>query len=105
MPRPPRLLRYLAYNCATGVAAGWIAGAALIALNVLGLGDLALDFEAEPLAALILLFFFGLTFAMVSMGVSVMALSETPGSVPGFVHRHYRRMADELKPGDFGPDG
>lgn len=98
MERPPRLLRYLAYNCLAGMAAGWIAALALFVLDVFGLGTLALNVQAEPVAILILMFFFGLTFGGLSMAVAVMALSDKPGLIPDFVRRHYQRMAGELKP-------
>jgi len=80
------------------MAAGWIAALTLIGLDVFGLGALALNISAEPLAPLILVFFFGLTFGMLSMGVAIMALSDTPGVLPDFVRQHYQRMASDLKP-------
>ncbi|MBI1385564.1 MAG: hypothetical protein GC150_11700 [Rhizobiales bacterium] len=95
----PRLVRYLLINCLTGLLAGALTGAGLLVGNVAGLADLMRAPGEGAVAPVLLVLFFALTFGTLAMGVSVMALSNARGSVWGPLHRHYVRMADELKPG------
>jgi hypothetical protein len=69
-----RLVPYLARHCFAGVLAGWTAVAALLLLDVGGLGRLIFGAEAWMLALAMLLVFFGLTFGSVAMGAAIMSL-------------------------------
>lgn len=88
-----KLVRYLFTNCMIGVAIGWIIAALVIWLDVASIGTVISQTSEGTLAAGMLLFIMGTTFGMVQMGVAVMALSETAGSVWPFVHRIFKKMA------------
>jgi hypothetical protein len=69
-----RLVPYLVRHCFAGMLAGWTAVAALLLLDVGGLGRLIFGAEARLLALAMLLAFFGLTFGSVAMGAAIMSL-------------------------------
>jgi hypothetical protein len=78
-----RLVPHLTRHCFAGVLAGWTAVAALLLLDVGGLGRLILPAEAWMLALAMLLAFFGLTFGSVAMGAVIMSLGHRGGPPRG----------------------
>lgn len=75
----PRLLRLLIVNAAIGFGVSAIFVAALIWTDTGQLGTLIASSPVGWLAAGILFFFVGLTFASVQMGVAVMRLDRDSG--------------------------
>lgn len=75
----PRLLRLLIVNAAIGFGVSAIFVAALIWTDTGRLGTLIASSPVGWLAAGILFFFVGLTFASVQMGVAVMRLDRDSG--------------------------
>ena len=72
--RIPRLLRYLALHAAVGAIIGVSAAAALLYLDVAGLGTLFAASDMKIEAGILLFAFFALTFASLSMGSAIMLL-------------------------------
>lgn len=71
---PYRLVKYVALGAGEGVVAGWIFLLIVLKLDAIGLGDL-IDRSADgPLALILLLWFFGMTFGMVGIAWRVMVL-------------------------------
>lgn len=70
----PRLLKLLLKNLALGFAVAALFVAALIWSDTAGLGTLIAESSHGWLAAALLFFFTGLTFASVQMGIAVMGL-------------------------------
>ena len=75
---PYRLLKYVALGAGEGVVAGWIFLLILIKLDAVGLGiglGSLIDRSPDgPLALIMLLWFFGVTFGMVGIAWRVMVL-------------------------------
>ncbi len=69
-----RLVRYLAPHVAGGFAIGGLIVAGLLANNAVGLWTLVSQSDAGPMAAGLLIFFTGLTFASVQTGIAIMML-------------------------------
>jgi hypothetical protein len=70
----PRLIRFLAVNCAIGIAGGWTLLAALLATDTASLRTLIWN-EAEPAVPIILLASgFAITFGSAAMGAAVMTM-------------------------------
>ena len=66
-----------------GLAAGWIALAALLGFDVAGLRTLILASPDRALAAGMLLAGFGVTFASVAMAAGIMGLARPDPPAPG----------------------
>ena len=71
---PLWLVKYVAVSAADGVAAGWTFMLILLWLNIAGLGDLVHGSESGPVALLIMLVSFGVTFSYVGIAWRVMVL-------------------------------
>jgi hypothetical protein len=69
----PRLLRFLAVNCAIGIAGGWTLLAVLIATNTANLRTLIWN-EGSAVPIILLAVGFAVTFGGVSMGAAVMTI-------------------------------
>lgn len=96
------LNRYLIRNCIAGLLAGAIAALLLIISDIGGLKTMLLAPSEGILPGLVFITMFALTFGALAMGVAVMALSETEGSVPRLIHRFYCEMAREAERNDEG---
>lgn len=70
----PTLLRFLAVNCAIGVAAGWTFLAMLIWQDVAGLRRLIASSSAPEIPAIMLIVMFAITFGAAAMGTAVLML-------------------------------
>ncbi len=71
---PYRLVKYVALGAAEGIVAGWIILMIFVKMNLMGLDGL-IDRSADgPLALLMLLGFFGITFGMLGIAWRVMVL-------------------------------
>ncbi len=79
----PRLVRLYLVNIALGFALSAVFVAALIWLNVAGLGRLVAASPAGWLAAGMLFMFNGLVFAGVQFAIRIMAMAEPEGTPPG----------------------
>lgn len=72
----PRIVRYLAVHAAIGIAVGCACAAALLLLDVAGVGTLIAG-TSTPLVPIALLFGgFALTFGSLAMGSAIMLLPE-----------------------------
>jgi hypothetical protein len=77
-PKPahdPRLLRFLARHCATGIAAAWALLLGLLFTDALGLRTLLHAADEGWLGLLLIAAGFGLTGGAVGMGIAVMGLA------------------------------
>jgi hypothetical protein len=71
---PYRLVKYVALGAGEGVFAGWLFLMIVLKANIMGLDDL-IDGSADgPVALVMLLWFFGVTFGMVGIAWRVMVL-------------------------------
>lgn len=70
----PPLLRFLAVNCAIGVAAGWAFLGTLIWLDIAGLRQLIVNSSAPAIPLLMLIVMFAITFGAAAMGTAVLLL-------------------------------
>ena len=73
-PDPYRLVRYVALGAAEGIVAGWAIVLILVRLDIGGLGARVAGMGDGPLALLMLLAFFAITFGMVGIAWRVMVL-------------------------------
>lgn len=71
---PYKLLRYVAISALDGVAAGWTFLLALLWLDIGGLGTLVHGSADGPIALVIMLLSFGVTFSFVGIAWRVMVL-------------------------------
>ncbi len=69
----PRLLRFLAVNCAIGIAGGWTLLAALIVTDTAGLRTLIWN-EGSAVPVILLAAGFAITFGSAAMGAAVMTM-------------------------------
>jgi hypothetical protein len=60
-----------------GIIAGWIAVAALLWIDVGGLGQLVMTSDLLPLPLVMLLAFFGISFGSVALGSAIMGLGRS----------------------------
>jgi hypothetical protein len=72
----PRLLRFLAVNCAIGVISGWIVLGLLILSDTAGLATLIRNADSPILPAAMLAGAFAVTFGSAAMGAAVMMIRE-----------------------------
>ena len=70
--------RYLFRNAVAGALIGVLVVAAILYLDVGGVGSLLFGGDDTVVGLLLLVWFFGLTFASVAMGSAVMALGHRP---------------------------
>ncbi len=70
----PRLLRFLAVNCAIGIVAGWTLLAALILTDTAGLATLIWNSASPALPVAMLAGGFAITFGSAAMGAAVMMM-------------------------------
>jgi hypothetical protein len=70
----PRLLRFLAVNCAAGIAGGWVLLAALIATDTAHLRSLIWNSSSPFVPIAMLAAGFAITFGGVAMGAAIMSL-------------------------------
>ena len=71
---PYRLVKYVARGAAEGVVAGWVTLLALKYIDIGGLQHLIHEHPDGPLAFVMMLAFFGITFGMVGIAWRVMVL-------------------------------
>ena len=95
-----RLIRYLAINLVAGLATGWLVAASVIIADIGGIGSLIRASNSGLLGAGLFYFMFGLTFATLSMGLAVMALTDQDSLIPSGIRRFYQRLADNAALGD-----
>ncbi len=73
-PEKSPLLRFMAVNCALGIAAGWIFLTALFVTDAWGLATRIAN-AADPIVPLVMLFaIFAITFGAAAMGTAVMLM-------------------------------
>lgn len=73
-PNPPSLLRFLGLHCAMGVAAGIVAAAVVVLVDLGGMKQLLTE-SSEPFIPMFVLFaMFALTFGALKMGMAIMSL-------------------------------
>ena len=72
----PQLIRLYIVNVAIGFALAAVFVAALVGLNIAGVGRLVMNSDMGILAALMLWVFHGVMFAGVQFGIAVMGLAE-----------------------------
>ncbi len=81
LPNPPKLVRFLLFHIANGIAIGVLFALAVIWSNFLGVGDM-LARDASGIATFVLIFQVSLTFGAVSAAVAVMNMGEDDDSDP-----------------------
>lgn len=79
----PKLVIFMLRHVAIGFAVAILAVSALLVLDPGGIGSLLLGSTWGLLAAGLLAFFLGLTFASVQMGMAIMSLKAEPPSGSG----------------------
>lgn len=70
----PKLIRFVVLNAAIGIVIGWAIAAALLWMNVSGLGDMYAHSDAKPLILALLGMSFGVTFGFAYLSTAVMLL-------------------------------
>jgi len=70
----PTLLKLLARNLLTGIAAGWITLGMLLLINIGGLRDILFSSSSPVLALVLLAFGFTITFGSLAMGAAIMTM-------------------------------
>lgn len=75
----PKLVRLYIVNVAVGFALAAVFVAALVTLNVAGLGHLVMGSDMGVVAALMLWVFHGVVFAGVQFAIAVMGMAEDNG--------------------------
>ncbi len=102
------LVSYLIRHAVAGTLAGWLTVGVLTIADVGGVGTLVLASDLAPVPLLMLLAFFGLTFASAAMGVAIMSLGATEpgrpaaGRLTGALPSA-RRTSDPTDQVDFSP--
>lgn len=75
LPQFPKLVRFMLYHIANGIAIGCIFLFVMIWFDVMGLGTM-LKTDTSGIATFLLFFQTSLTFGAVSMGIAVMNLGK-----------------------------
>ncbi len=75
LPNPPKLVRFMLYHIANGLAIGCAFLFGMIWFDVWGLGTM-LETDSTGIATFILFFQTSMTFGAISMGIAVMNLGE-----------------------------
>ncbi len=75
MPKPPKLVRFMAYHAINGIAIGCTMLLVMIWIDFAGLGTM-LKTDTSGIATFLLFFQTSLTFGGISMAIAVMNLGE-----------------------------
>ena len=71
---PYRLMKFVAVGAGDGIAFGWFMMLVMKWMDVAGIGTLIESSPSGPLAMLLMLIWFGITFGMVGIGYRVMVV-------------------------------
>lgn len=70
----PKLIRFVVINSIIGIVIGWAIAAALLWLNISGLGDLYMRSDSKPVILALLGMSFGVTFGFAYLATAVMLM-------------------------------
>jgi len=70
----PKLIRFVVFNSIVGVLIGWAIAAALLWMNVSGLGDMFVRSDSKPVILALLGMSFGVTFGFAYLSTAVMLM-------------------------------
>ena len=70
----PKLVRFVVVNASIGVLIGWAIAAALLWMNIGGLGDLYAHSDSKPVILALLGMSFGVTFGFAYLSTAVMLM-------------------------------
>lgn len=70
----PKLIRFVVVNSLVGIVIGWAIAAALLWMNVSGLGDMFMRSDAKPVILALLGMSFGVTFGFAYLATAVMLM-------------------------------
>lgn len=70
----PKLIRFVIVNSAIGIVIGWAIAAALLWMNISGLGDMFARSDAKPVIIALLGMSFGVTFGFGYLATAVMLM-------------------------------
>ena len=74
---PYRLMKFVAVGAGDGIAFGWFMMLVMKWMDVAGIGTLIESSSSGPLAMVLMLIWFGITFGMVGIGYRVMVVLPT----------------------------
>lgn len=74
---PYRLMKFVAVGAGDGIAFGWIMLLTFKWMDIAGIGTLIDGSSSGPLAMVLMLIWFGITFGMVGIGYRVMIVLPT----------------------------
>ena len=70
----PKLIRFVVLNSIIGILIGWAIAAALLWMNVSGLGDMFVRSDSKPVILALLGMSFGVTFGFAYLSTAVMLM-------------------------------
>lgn len=70
----PKLIRFVIFNSIIGILIGWAIAAALLWMNVSGLGDMFVRSDSKPVILALLGMSFGVTFGFAYLSTAVMLM-------------------------------
>lgn len=70
----PKLIRFVVFNSIVGILIGWAIAAALLWMNVSGLGDMFVRSDSKPVILALLGMSFGVTFGFAYLSTAVMLM-------------------------------
>lgn len=70
----PKLIRFVVLNSIVGILIGWTIAAALLWMNVSGLGDMFVRSDSKPVILALLGMSFGVTFGFAYLSTAVMLM-------------------------------
>ncbi|MEQ8401682.1 MAG: hypothetical protein RIB53_09605 [Roseitalea porphyridii] len=70
----PKLIRFVVLNSIVGILIGWAIAAALLWMNVSGLGDMFVRSDSKPVILALLGMSFGVTFGFAYLSTAVMLM-------------------------------
>ncbi|QBK30326.1 hypothetical protein [Roseitalea porphyridii] len=70
----PKLIRFVVLNSIVGILIGWAIAAALLWMNVSGLGDMFVRSDSKPVILALLGISFGVTFGFAYLSTAVMLM-------------------------------
>ena len=70
----PKLIRFVVLNSIIGIVIGWAIAAALLWMNIGGLGDLFARSDSKPVIVALLGMSFGVTFGFAYLATAVMLM-------------------------------
>jgi hypothetical protein len=73
-PAMPKLIRFVVLNSIVGILIGWAIAAALLWMNVSGLGDMFVRSDSKPVILALLGMSFGVTFGFAYLSTAVMLM-------------------------------